>query len=75
MFSLCFFLLSEAELRNDDCSLGFDTAKRIVKRLELEHDLSPNILEEVVLTTSREFYMNAESGNLHTGEMKLAYEW
>jgi hypothetical protein len=28
-----------------------------------------------VLTTSNEFYMRAETGNIHTGEMKLAYEW
>ena len=32
-------------------------------------------LESIVLQTSREFYENAESGNIHTGEMKLAYDW
>jgi hypothetical protein len=33
------------------------------------------MLEGVVLQTSREFYENAESGNIHTGDMKLAYDW
>lgn len=30
--------------------------------------------EELVIAASREFYDNAESGNLQTGEMKMAYD-
>ena len=50
-------------------------AKRIIRRLEDEHGLSNSMLEEVVLATSREFYDNAETGNIHTGNMRLAYDW
>lgn len=28
-----------------------------------------------MLAASREFYDNAETGNLHSGNMKLAFEW
>ncbi|RXK38815.1 hypothetical protein M231_03870 [Tremella mesenterica] len=52
----------------------FDIARKIVRKLEQEHNLSSHILEETVLTVSREFYENAESGNLTTGNMKLAYD-
>jgi hypothetical protein len=31
--------------------------------------------EQLVLDASRELYDNSESGNLHRGSMKLAYEW
>jgi hypothetical protein len=47
----------------------------MVRRLEAEHGLSTHLLEEIVLDTSRELYENAENGNIHTGEMKLAYDW
>jgi len=47
----------------------------MIRVLEAEHGLSPLTLEEVALTTSRELYDNAETGNIHTGEMKLAYDW
>lgn len=40
-----------------------------------KHPLSEEVIEEMCLTVSREFYDNAQSGNLHFGEMKLAYEW
>ncbi|GAA5917205.1 hypothetical protein JCM6882_002256 [Rhodosporidiobolus microsporus] len=36
--------------------------------------LDPAAVEELVVSESREFYDNAEDGNLHRGEMKLAYE-
>jgi len=32
-------------------------------------------MESLVLAASVEFYENAETGNLHEGEMKLAYAW
>ena len=53
----------------------FDMAKRLIRRLEVEHGLSAELLEKVTLATSREFYDNAETGNIYTGDMKLAYEW
>lgn len=37
----------------------------------LDHDS----VEDLVLAASREFYDNAETGNLHSGEMKQAYSW
>ncbi|GAA5992092.1 hypothetical protein JCM10908_000740 [Rhodotorula pacifica] len=36
--------------------------------------LPPKVIEELVISASREFYDNAESGNLHSDEMKLAME-
>lgn len=32
-------------------------------------------MESLVLAASVEFYENAETGNLHEGDMKLAYNW
>jgi hypothetical protein len=53
----------------------FDVARRMIRRFETEHGLSASTLEEVALATSRELYDNAETGNIHTGDMKLAYDW
>ncbi|GMK54537.1 hypothetical protein CspeluHIS016_0111230 [Cutaneotrichosporon spelunceum] len=53
---------------------NFAVAKKVIRRLEPEGFFSPADLEDVVLTTSKEFYMRAETGNIHTGDMKLAYE-
>lgn len=53
----------------------FVVAKRVIRRLEPEGFFTPQDLEDVVLTTSKELYMRAETGNIHTGDMKLAYEW
>ena len=53
----------------------FDAARRMIRRFESEYDLSDDLLEEVALATSRELYDNAETGNIHTGDMKLAYDW
>jgi hypothetical protein len=47
----------------------------MIRRFEAEYDLSDSLLEEVALATSRELYDNAETGNIHTGDMKLAYDW
>ena len=47
----------------------------MVRRLETERGLDRGTLEEVVLATSQEFYDNAETGNIHRGGMKLAYDW
>jgi hypothetical protein len=37
--------------------------------------LPTDVVENLCLTVSREFYDNATSGNIHSGDMKLAYEW
>ena len=52
-------------------------ARKAIKRLEkdVRGGIPSGMLESVVLATSREFYENAESGNIHTGDMKLAYDW
>lgn len=50
-------------------------ARKTVRRLETEHGLKPETLESVVLSTSRELYEGAENGNIHTGDMKVAYDW
>lgn len=52
-----------------------DVARRMINRFETEHDLDPVMLEKVVLETSNELYDNSETGNIHTGEMKVAYDW
>ena len=52
----------------------FDTARKMISKLKVNHDLSNDTLEKVILETSRELYDAAASGNLHTGDMKLAYD-
>jgi len=47
----------------------------MIRKFETEYGLSGQVLEEVALATSRELYDNAETGNIHTGDMKLAYDW
>lgn len=47
----------------------------MIGRFEIEYNLSANDLEGVALATSRELYDNAETGNIHIGEMRVAYEW
>ena len=47
----------------------------MIRRLQNEHDLPQDMIEEVTLATSIEFYDNAETGNIHTGDMKLAFDW
>ncbi|WOO78903.1 Neuroblastoma-amplified sequence [Vanrija pseudolonga] len=49
-------------------------ARKVIQRLQPEGYFTPQTLEDVVLTTSKELYMRAETGNIHTGDMKLAYE-
>ena len=47
----------------------------MIRRLQNEHGLAQETIEDVALTTSMEFYDNAETGNIHTGDMKLASDW
>jgi len=56
-------------------SSDFDAARRMIRQFKTEYDLSETLVEEVALATSHELYDNAETGNIHTGDMKLAYDW
>ncbi|KAF9076148.1 secretory pathway protein Sec39-domain-containing protein [Rhodocollybia butyracea] len=51
----------------------FDVAKNLL-RTSTQLDLKPEILEDICLACSHEFYDNASTGNYKFGEMKLAYE-
>ncbi|KAF8337468.1 uncharacterized protein EI90DRAFT_2910408 [Cantharellus anzutake] len=51
----------------------FDIAKKLLSNSQVKK-LGPQTIEELCLAASREFYDNAESGNLHSGDMKLAYD-
>lgn len=53
---------------------NFGIARALLNPSESERPLQPHVVEELVLAASREFYDNASSGNLHLGEMKLAYD-
>lgn len=55
--------------------LDFDVARKMIRRFETEYHLSAIALQGAALATSRELYDNAETGNIHTGDMKLAYDW
>ncbi|KAH7104618.1 secretory pathway protein Sec39-domain-containing protein [Auriculariales sp. MPI-PUGE-AT-0066] len=55
-------------------SARFDIAKALLKPSGAERPLEPSVTEELVLSVAQEFYDNAMSGNLHTGDMRLAYE-
>ena len=37
--------------------------------------LDDRAVEDICMTSSREFYDNASSGNYTFGDMKLAYDW
>ncbi|KAK4054932.1 hypothetical protein OIV83_000856 [Microbotryomycetes sp. JL201] len=49
-------------------------AKALLHPSHGEPPLPPHTVEELVIAASREFYDNAESGNMKHGDMKLAYE-
>ncbi|WVQ73871.1 hypothetical protein IAR50_003452 [Cryptococcus sp. DSM 104548] len=53
---------------------NFDITRKMVKKLQGDGAVDPATIERVVLETSREFYTSAKSGNLHLGDMKLAYD-
>lgn len=54
--------------------LEFDVAKKFLTNSSVRK-LNAKSIEELCLAASREFYDNASSGNLHVGDMKLAYDW
>lgn len=53
----------------------FDLARSLFSPSTGERPLDTRAEQELVLAASREFYDNAESGNIHEGNMKLAFEW
>jgi hypothetical protein len=53
----------------------FDLAKSLFNPSSGERPLDPAAEQELVLAASREFYDNAETANLHSGNMKLAFDW
>ncbi|GJJ08741.1 hypothetical protein Clacol_002960 [Clathrus columnatus] len=74
-----FGLLSKEEISSIFFSglLGsgnFRVARDIIRKAKIPYLSDPHLVEEKVLACSRELYDNASSGNLHQGDMKLAYE-
>ncbi|TBU46087.1 secretory pathway protein Sec39-domain-containing protein [Dichomitus squalens] len=53
---------------------NFDIAKKLLQSSNLKGSLDHQIIEDICLTCSQEFYDNATSGNYHFGDMKLAYD-
>ncbi|KAJ3017865.1 hypothetical protein NUW54_g479 [Trametes sanguinea] len=54
---------------------NFDIAKKLLRSSSLRDSLDQQVIEEICLACSQEFYDNATSGNYHFGDMKLAYDW
>jgi hypothetical protein len=55
--------------------VDFNIAKTLIRSSKNKLSLSPEAIEDICLSSSRELYDNASSGNYTFGEMKLAYEW
>lgn len=55
--------------------LEFDIAKDMLHSSRNNLEIDPLAVEDICLSCSQEFYDNANSGNYHFGDMKLAYEW
>ncbi|KAF7320301.1 Sec39 domain-containing protein [Mycena kentingensis (nom. inval.)] len=53
---------------------NFGITKTLLRARRTKVTLSPEAIEDLCLTCSRELYDNATSGNYTYGEMKLAYE-
>ncbi|KAJ6509407.1 secretory pathway protein Sec39-domain-containing protein [Mycena vitilis] len=53
---------------------NFDIAKTLIRSSKNKLSLSPEAIEDICLSCSRELYDNASSGNYNFGDMKLAYE-
>ncbi|KAF8761005.1 Secretory pathway protein Sec39 [Rhizoctonia solani] len=52
----------------------FDMAHDMLNPRGIPPPLPTDVVENLCLRVSREFYDNATSGNIHSGDMKLAYE-
>ncbi len=55
--------------------LELETAKSLLRSKKSALSLDDEAVEEICLTSSREFYDNASAGNYNFGDMKLAYDW
>lgn len=53
----------------------FDIVKELLHSPRTKLSLDAQTIEDICLTSSREFYDNASSGNFKFGDMKLAYDW
>ncbi|KAJ7654953.1 secretory pathway protein Sec39-domain-containing protein [Mycena polygramma] len=53
---------------------NFDITKTLIRSSKNKLSLSPEAIEDICLSCSRELYDNASSGNYNFGDMKLAYE-
>lgn len=53
----------------------FSLARRLLQEHAGAQELDAAAQEQLVVDTARELYDNAESGNMNSGNMKLAYEW
>ncbi|KAI0002081.1 hypothetical protein BJV77DRAFT_1146898 [Russula vinacea] len=75
-----FGLLSQAEILSIFLSgllstgRKADIAKNLLRSKKSTLSLDDRVVEEICLTSSREFYDNASSGNYNFGDMKLAYD-
>ncbi|KAF7784612.1 hypothetical protein Agabi119p4_777 [Agaricus bisporus var. burnettii] len=52
----------------------FDIARSMLYGSRSKIRLEPEVIEEIVVTSSHELYDNASSGNCKVGDMKLAYD-
>ncbi|OBZ78743.1 60S ribosome subunit biogenesis protein nip7 [Grifola frondosa] len=52
----------------------FDVAKSLLRSTNVQLSLDSQVIEDICLSCSQEFYDNASSGNYHFGDMKLAYD-
>lgn len=55
--------------------IDFDIAKKLLMSSGSHGSLDHQVIEDICLICSQEFYDNATSGNYHFGDMKLAYDW
>ncbi|KAH9898090.1 Sec39-domain-containing protein [Cubamyces lactineus] len=53
---------------------NFDIAKKLLRSSSVQLSLDQQVIEDICLSCSQEFYNNATSGNYHFGDMKQAYD-
>lgn len=58
-----------------DPVLEFEIARVLLRSRKSSLSLEDEVIEEICLACSREFYDNSTSGNYRFGDMKLAYDW
>ena len=54
---------------------GFSLARSLFNPSSMLAPLEPGAVEDLVVSASREFYDNAEEGNINRGDMKMAFDW